>query len=118
MKQRLPAARKQSGVALILFLVALILAAGYAFYRSSNVVATRNESNAAVIATLAKAKEALIAYAVIDSKRPGRLLCPDLINNGISPLLSRDDCDAYIGWLPWKTLDLRDITDDHGTNLR
>lgn len=118
MKQRRPATKKQSGVALILFLVALILAAGYAFYRSSNIGAARNESNAALIATLAKAKEALIAYAIIDANRPGRLLCPDLLDSGVSPILSRDDCDAYIGWLPWKTLDLKDATDDHGTKFR
>ena len=117
-RQRIPAGNSQSGVALIALLVLLILAGSYAFYRSANVGIGRNERDAALIATLANAKEALIAYAVIDKNRPGRLLCPDLLRDGVSPLLSRDDCDAYSGWLPWKTLDIRDATDDHGTELR
>jgi hypothetical protein len=117
-RRRIQKSKKQSGIALIALLVLLILAGSYAFYRSANIGLGRNASDAALITTLAKAKEALIAYAVIDKNRPGRLLCPDLIGDGVSPLLSRDDCDAYSGWLPWKTLDIRDATDDHGTKLR
>ena len=110
--------RKESGIALVALLVLLIMAGAYAFYRSANFNFGRSQQDQKLQLRLAQAKEALIAYAVTDNKRPGRLLCPDLIGDGISPLLSRDDCDAYIGWLPWKTLDLGDATDDHGTKLR
>ena len=37
MKQHLPRSRKQSGIALIALLVLTVLAAGYAFYRSTNI---------------------------------------------------------------------------------
>jgi hypothetical protein len=120
MKQRLPAAKKQSGVALILFLVALIMASSYAFYRYANVSSSRIEQDQKLALRLAKAKEALIAYAVTDDKRPGHLLCPDLTGDGTSSLFinSNYDCQAYAGWLPWKTLDLAEATDDHGTQFR
>lgn len=126
MKHPPSTARKQSGVALILFLVALILAGSYAFYRSSNIGLGRNQQDAKLVTTLARAKEALIAYAVTDDKRPGRMLCPDVIGDGISPILTRDDCngwvsggsDVYSGWLPWKTLDLADSTDNNGTKFQ
>ncbi len=127
MKQRLPAASKQSGVALILFLVALILAAGYAFYRTSNIGALRVQQDAKLVATLARAKEALIARAVTDANRPGSLPCPDLITNsgglgnvpgdGKSDLFTMTRCPSYVGWLPWVTLDLPELTDDTGTRL-
>jgi len=120
MKQRLPAASKQSGVALILFLVALIMAAGYAFYRSSNVGALRIQQDAKLAATLARAKEALIARAVTDANRPGSLPCPDTAGNGNADLFvgaAAGQCPRYVGWLPWVTLDLPELTDDTGTRL-
>ncbi len=118
MNRRQPRLGKQSGIALVALLVLLIMAGAYAFYRNANVGAGRIQQDQKLLMRLAQAKEALIAYAVTDNKRPGRLLCPDLLGDGISPLLSRDDCDAYSGWLPWKTLDIKDATDDHGTKLR
>lgn len=117
MKRIHPARRKQSGIALIALLVLLIMAGSFALYRSLNSGSEQARLEQAQTLRLARAKEALAAYAVTDSKRPGRLLCPDLIGDGISPLLSRDDCDAYKGWLPWKTLDLADGNDDTGSKL-
>ena len=118
MKQRLRAARKQSGVALILFLVALILAGSYAFFRSTNVGLGSIQQNTKLTLTLARAKEALIANAAIDDKRPGRLLCPDILGAGNSDWsLSRTYCDTSSGWLPWKTLGLTEGTDKFGTKF-
>ena len=110
-----PAPHRQRGAILVLLLIGIIMAGAYLFYRTSNHTFSRTQRDAQLSATLARAKESLIAYAVIDDKRPGRLLCPDLIGNGISPILSRDDCDAYNGGLPWKTLDLGEGGDDRGT---
>ena len=70
---------------------------------------------------LAKAKEALIAYAVAvqpdtSAKRPGDLPCPDLNNDGQAELT----CAATIqriGRLPWKTLGLSDLRDGDGERL-
>lgn len=120
MKQRLPESRKQSGIALIALLVLTLLAAGYAFYRSTNIGTGRvqDQAQGKLLLQLTQAKEALIAYAVIDDKKPGRLPCPDRVGNGISPLLARDDCEEYGGWLPWKTLDLSDAGDNYGSKFR
>ena len=117
MKQRSPTRAGQSGVALIALLALIVLAASYAFYRSAEIGSSRLEQRDNALRRLAQAKEALITYAVIDATRPGRLPCPDLIGDGVSPLLSRDDCDAYSGLLPWKTLDLADGGDSQGSEL-
>lgn len=109
---------KQAGIALIALLVMLILAGAYALYRGTNGTSHHQQEKGKQLLQLNKAKEALIAYAVVDPKRPGRLLCPDLIGDGISPLLSRDDCDSYGGQLPWKTLDLTEGVDSTGAPLR
>jgi hypothetical protein len=111
------AGRQQSGMALIALLVLLIMAGSLVLYRSFNATGERAAIEQAQLLRLARAKEALAAYAVTDGKRPGRLLCPDLLGDGISPLLARDDCDAYKGWLPWKTLDLESGSDDTGSRL-
>lgn len=117
MNRQPPNLSRQTGVALVALLVLVILAASYAFYRNAGLATGKLEERNAALSRLALAKEALITYAVIDATRPGRLPCPDLIGNGISPILSRDDCDAYGGWLPWKTLDLADVSDSQGTAL-
>lgn len=125
MKHPPPMARKQSGIALVALLVLLILAGSYAFYRAANVNHGTHSTDQAQIASLARAKEALIAYALLDNNKPGRMPCPDVANNGISPLLTREDCDGwtpgnpdiYLGHLPWKTLGLADGIDNLGTRL-
>ena len=126
MKQEASTHTKQSGIALIALLAALILVGGYAFYRSTNIGFGTSQQDAKLTLTLAHAKDALIAYAVVDKNRPGRMLCPDMIGDGISPTLSLNDCDGwvsggpdvYFGWLPWKTLDLVEPSDDRGTKFR
>ncbi len=126
MKQRAATRQRQSGIALLILLTALILAGGYAFYRSANVGFSANTQEMKLIITLARAKEALIAYAVIDDKRPGRMPCPAITEDGSSPLLTRNDCDGWVtggpdvysGWLPWKTLDLKEASDEEGLKFR
>ncbi|MGA9962956.1 MAG: hypothetical protein WBP66_11480, partial [Azonexus sp.] len=72
--KRPPATRQtQSGIALVALLVLLIMAGAYAFYRFANIAGGRIQQEAKLASTLARAKEALIAYAVIDDKRPGRM---------------------------------------------
>jgi len=110
--------KAQRGVALVALLVMILLAGGYAFYRSANLGSGQNQERDTVLLRLAQAKDAVIAYAVNDTNRPGRLLCPDLVGNGVSPLLSRDDCDSYSGLLPWKTLDLAENNDAQGGMFR
>ncbi len=109
--------RRESGIALVALLVLLIMAGAYAFYRYANVGAGRIEQEAKLAATLARAKEALIARAVTDANRPGSLPCPDVTGDGKSAMFTLTQCPSYTGWLPWVTLDLPELTDDTGTRL-
>lgn len=116
----------QQGAALVLLLIALILAGSYAFYRAANRPPDATVQQIRLTESLANAKEALIAYAVTHSVQPGRMPCPDVAGDGVSPLLTRDDCagwnsggpDVYFGWLPWKSLGLADPFDDTGVRFR
>ena len=117
MKQ-LPLRHRQRGIALWLLLVLVLLTGSYAYYRTSNLQPSRYYREGELNLAMAKAKEALIAYAVIDANRPGRLPCPDLVGDGVSPLLTRNDCDSYVGSLPWRTLDLQESGDGFGDSFR
>lgn len=127
MKPRAATRRQQSGIALLMLLAILVAAGGYAFYRSTNLSNNRIQQITKLTTTLARAKETLIARAVIDANRPGSLPCPDLITNNIAlnntpgdgstDLFTLTQCPSYIGWLPWATLDLPDLRDDSGERL-
>ena len=126
-RQRIRAGKRQSGIALVLLLIVLIMAGAFAFYRSAGIGTGHAEQDAKLAATLARAKEALIARAVTDANRPGSLPCPDLITNsgglsnvpgdGKADMFTLTQCPSYVGWLPWVTLDLPELTDDTGTRL-
>ena len=119
--------KKQRGVALWMLLVAVIMAGGFAFYKTTNIQFNRTGHDAKLMLALAKAKEALIAYAVTDNDRPGSLPCPDLATDnagfsnfpgdGKTDMFTVNQCPTYVGWLPWVTLDLPELTDDTGTRL-
>ncbi|MBS1143658.1 MAG: hypothetical protein H6R14_1064 [Proteobacteria bacterium] len=117
MKDIAPPSR-QRGVALLALLVMVLLAGGYAFYRSANLGNGQNQERDIIMHRLTQAKEAVIAYAVNDATRPGRLLCPDIIGDGNSPLFVQDDCASYGGLLPWATLNLAEKADLQGTQFR
>lgn len=72
---------------------------------------------------LARAKEALIHYAVADSNRPGELPCPDFDDDGRLVLNvdfrgGRDvPCATRRGWLPFRTLGVEELRDGTGERL-
>lgn len=76
------------------------------------------EADKVTTAALAKAREALIGYAVTRPNRPGALPCPDTDNDGQenwNPGLI--DCAGYVGRLPWLTLGVGDLRDGSGERL-
>lgn len=118
----------QRGVALWMLLILVAMAGGYAFYRSANNQFNKTGQEAKIAAALVRAKEALIARAVTDINRPGSLPCPDIDDVGMKnvPYDGKADnfigagtaqCPSYVGWLPWVTLDLPELTDDTGSRL-
>ncbi|HEY3487730.1 MAG TPA: hypothetical protein VGL10_06660 [Gammaproteobacteria bacterium] len=114
--------RRQAGAALLLMMLALIVFIGALFVVSSddaekNRIGRREQT----VRVLAKAKEALLAHALIDAistpqltPRPGELPCPDSNGDGKS---DAGGCADSIGWLPWVTLELEDLRDASGNRL-
>lgn len=112
---------RERGAAVIILLAALLLFGTYVAFASLKVSAVRVDRDRTTNESLAKAKEALIAYAVSDVNRPGELPCPDVNDDG--QLVMGEDyaaggaCTSLIGRLPWRTLDIPDLRDDSGERL-
>jgi hypothetical protein len=109
-------------------LLTLIMAGGLTFYRSANLQLNKPQQQIALSSTMARAKEALIAYAVTDDKHPGSLPCPDLMTDssgwsnypgdGKTDIFTDGICPSNVGWLPWVSpLDLPELVDDSSTRL-
>jgi hypothetical protein len=129
MKHNYRKLHSQKGLSLIVLVLILIIT-GSAIYISqlnaNNIRAMRSQATANA---LAKAKDALLGYAVTESlkvypstpcpiscSRPGDLPCPDTDNDGES----QTACNAAasrLGLLPWKTLGLGDLRDGNGDRL-
>lgn len=107
----------QKGVALLVGLLLVFLATATWMLRQSSGIAVRNQFERTTASALSQAKEALIGRAAVDDDRPGSLPCPDLIDNGVSPLLVGNNCPSYVGRLPWKTLRIGDLRDASGERL-
>jgi hypothetical protein len=114
---------RQHGVALMLMAVIMVLGASFLVLRSLNAATTRADRHRVTQDALIRAKEGLIARAVIDlsatpaGTRPGSLPCPDLDDDGVAELFAGNQCPSYIGRLPWRTLDLPDLRDANGERL-
>ncbi len=67
-------------------------------------------------AAMSQAKAALIGRAAQDDNRPGSLTCPDTDDDGVANQVG-GNCTAYLGRLPWKTLDLPELRDGQGERL-
>jgi len=114
---------KQQGFALLLFVTVLATAATTltvkALNNNGNVRIDRDKITASA---LAQAKDALIGYAASDSTRPGELPCPDIDGDGMLSIgvdynYGNKSCKSYIGFLPWKTLDLPELRDGANAKL-
>ncbi len=68
-------------------------------------------------AVLEEARHALIGRAVSDASRPGSLPCPDGDGDGSADLFTGSSCPTYLGRLPWRTLGIGDLRDEHGEPL-
>jgi len=111
---------ERGGAAVILLCLLAAAMAASLLLQAGAAVGAR-ERDAVTAAALARAHEALLAYAVAVSpdtaaKRPGDLPCPDLDNDG-SAELTCAIAATRIGRLPWKTLDLSDLRDGSGERL-
>lgn len=105
--------KKQKGVALILVMILLVLAASsYLLRRTPHQELALNADKNTEMA-MARAKLALIGWAMANTARPGELPCPDTNNDG----LAENTCtpipgsQMLRGRLPWRNLGLPDSFD-------
>lgn len=117
---------KQKGLALIVLMIVLAMAASATIYSRFNIYQTSIERDKKTSISLQRAKEALIYYSLNNTylsgcvsntncPRPGDLPCPDRTNDG-----SSDSCNNIarrLNRLPWKTVGLEDLTDGYGERL-
>jgi len=109
--------RRQTGAALLIIIsmVAASLITTLLVFAapSSNAISADRTTQE----SLAAARQALIGRAAADDNRPGSLPCPDTNDDGDAELFSGNDCESYIGRLPWRTLGLPDLRDAAGERL-
>jgi hypothetical protein len=111
----------------VLITLLLVLGVGIGLVTSGVTRTIPLQARIELRATIAmgEAKQALIGRAVADDDRPGSLPCPDAVtnvagnvpNDGIADEIAGGQCPAYLGRLPWKTLGLPDLRDEHGERL-
>ncbi|HEV3011149.1 MAG TPA: hypothetical protein VGX52_19155, partial [Burkholderiales bacterium] len=120
MKVRLTGRPRQNGMIAVVLVALLVLGGALYTFSSYNFTTVRVDRDRVTNDALARAKDALIAYAAADTVRPGELPCPDVNDDG-KVILGEDmvgsACVSLIGRLPWSTLGLPDLRDDAGERL-
>jgi len=116
---------RQCGAALLVFMLILIVGAGYLFLGKLNGHYSPWARTPDTYAALKQAKAALIGYAVSypdrinAAKGPGYLPCPDRDNDGL--LTTEGSCSqaggTNIGRFPWKYLGTDELRDSSGARL-
>ena len=117
--------RRRQGGALLLAVLAPLLLLGSSVALTGFDIGTPSHRREAerTRTALAKAKEALVHYALSDSNRPGELPCPDFDGDGRLMLNvdfhgGRDvPCATRRGWLPFRSLGLEELRDGSGERL-
>ena len=107
-------ASDQRGVAAVVFLAIFAVILLGVLTTAFGGRSVQNDFDAKTFPVLAAAKEALIAYAAANPNVPGRLPCPDTVNDGMPHCAGTGD---QIGRLPWKALGLPDLRDGSGECL-
>jgi len=110
--------RQQSGQAILLTILLLGIVVTIPAFSLLSPRKAQVDSSDLTEAALAKARDALIGYAVQNTTRPGNLPCPDRTGNGqqTTPCAS-SSTPTRIGFLPWKTLGTGDLRDGTGAPL-
>jgi type II secretory pathway pseudopilin PulG len=109
---------KQSGQALMLLLILIVLTATTLFLQRATSNTQHLQSDATSLAALQTARTALIGYAIANQTRPYAFPCPDSDNDGsanVTPVTNL--CVSLRGWLPFKTLGIDDIRDASGERI-
>lgn len=112
--------QQQHGGAFIVMLVIMILGITTVLVGALTGAGQMAANNIRSGEALSQARDALIAYAVSDTLRPGQLICPDVNNDGMVTIgtdTAGSNCTSLVGRLPWKTLGIPDLRDASGERL-
>lgn len=120
--QPLHRSHSQSGAALLVFALIVLLATTYAILGSFSRRSTDNERQASSADALGQAKDALIGYAATyrdthPTQVFGYLPCPDQTGNGSATTPCNNHDEVSIGLLPYKDLGLPALRDSNGECL-
>ncbi len=110
---------KQSGGALIIFFLVLILAGSVVLFSTLDGHGVKIERDKKTAAALAEAKAALIGWAATQTS-PGQLPCPEnttLIGFATEGTAKTSCVLPAIGRLPWRSLGVGDLRDGYGEKL-
>ncbi len=118
---------KQKGVALLVLLIFIILAASSYFISGLSINQVKVDQKNVTQEVLKKAKDALIAYVVTSRRlndnlgKFGKLPCPDHADTALEEGEQDSSCgNAYangIGYFPWRTLGVETLKDGSGNCL-
>ncbi len=109
--------QKQTGAALLLFILLLVLGASTLLVSKLNKASIRSYWENYTGLRLAEAKQALLGRSASDNNRPGSLPCPDTDGDGSAELFAGDQCPSYTGFFPWRTLDIEELRDGTGSPI-
>ncbi|MDR1934265.1 MAG: hypothetical protein LBS49_01490, partial [Candidatus Accumulibacter sp.] len=124
-----PCPKGSQGAALLVMLLVMVLAFGSVLLTSLAGNNPETERRRRTLETLAQAKQALIAWAVLQGDtgtdshhRPGTLPCPDRnffgeAASGNASGSCSSGGETSIGRLPWKSLGMEKLRDAHGEPL-
>src|SRR5262249_1597874 len=107
----------QRGQAMLLSVLLLGVGVSAIVFSFVTPAKTAIESDKKTAAALKQARDALIGRAAADQTIPGSLPCPDTDDDGSAELFAGNQCPAYLGRLPWRTLGLPDLRDGSGERL-
>ena len=119
--------KKQAGIALLVFIIALALTISLYYFSSISLVDIQVDNVEKTHAALKQAKEALISYAIMHADKMGSgdpgefgyLPCPYVsnANEGAQDLNCKARNINVIGYLPWNSLDSDIYRDSSGNCL-
>lgn len=122
-KSEMRSNKKQKGAALIIIMTILALMISSVLLTGLDKTALNIARDKVTNKALAKAKEALINYALLSDKLLGSpgigyLPCPDNTGDGVSNEPCGVAGESAEGWLPWQTLGEKTLYDRDKTCLR
>lgn len=116
MRAHQPSLRKgQEGVAILILVTIILLAISSLLINQLSLNQRAAERTETSLRTLNQGKQALIGYA-LQHATPGTLPCPDTTGDGLENPQGAN-CQAQLGLVPHRTLNLPELNDANGARL-